>query len=202
MSSIRAIIFDIGGVVVRTDWNKFFRKYVKQSRIPSSRLQRELIENPEWRECYKGKLAEADIWKRLERDSGIGSAIIRQVRTMWKNVFEIDPEVMKIVEALKKHYEVFALTNVGSDSAKFIGDMGVYKAFDDVVLSFEVGMVKPEQEIYHHLLREFKLEPDECVFIDNLEQNLPPAAELGIKTIKFDSVQQVKRALKKLGVKI
>ncbi|MBI4020191.1 MAG: HAD family phosphatase [Candidatus Aenigmarchaeota archaeon] len=202
MPQIRAIIFDVGGVVVKTEWDKFFRKYVKHSRMPASRLQSELIESPVWRECYKGKFSEADVWKRLERDSGIDKETIGQVKRNWKKVFEIDDEVAKVVKAIRKKYEVFALTNVCRESASYIEKMGVYKMFDGVVISCEIGMVKPEQEIYHHILREFRLAPGECVFIDNLEQNLPPATSIGIRTVKFDSVPQLKRALKKLGVKI
>jgi putative hydrolase of the HAD superfamily len=67
--------------------------------------------------------------------------------------------------------------------------------FDGIVISSRIQMVKPERQIYEHLLTLYQLEPAETVFIDDTPENLAAASSMGIQTIRFIDSVQCERAL-------
>ena len=74
---------------------------------------------------------------------------------------------------------------------------------DDVdggILSYQEKTVKPEPEIYQRLLERYGLVPEECVFLDDLEENLAAAAKFGIHTVLFTGKEAAVEELRKLGV--
>ena len=81
-------------------------------------------------------------------------------------------------------------------------EKGVYSHFDVVVLSYQVGLAKPQKEIFEHALKELRLKAGECVFIDDKIENIAAAKSLGFKAIHFKDAEQLASELKGLGVSI
>lgn len=72
-----------------------------------------------------------------------------------------------------------------------IREKGGYEGFDAVILSYEEGMRKPEDLDFYHLApKRLGVKPEECIFIDDKAENLPPAQSIGIKTVLFKNQQQ------------
>lgn len=71
-----------------------------------------------------------------------------------------------------------------------------WDVFSGIVFSGQVKMIKPELEIYQFLLREYQLEPETCVFIDDSPKNIEVARSLGIKGIVFSDVQSCRQQLR------
>ena len=69
------------------------------------------------------------------------------------------------------------------------------------ILSYEVKMIKPMPEIYRLLLERYALKPEECVFLDDSEENIEGARRAGIQTVLFKDRCQAGQELEKLGVK-
>jgi hypothetical protein len=78
---------------------------------------------------------------------------------------------------------------------------GFYDVFDNVFLSSEIGLIKPNIEKYKYVLNKLNTEPKNCIFIDDKIANLIPARELGIIVIRFESLEKFKRQLNKIGIK-
>ncbi len=78
--------------------------------------------------------------------------------------------------------------------------MPVFSLFDTVTLSFEVGALKPEPEIYLDALRKLSLPPEACVFIDDIGKYAEGAAEVGIRGIRYTGHAELVRELSSLGV--
>ena len=72
--------------------------------------------------------------------------------------------------------------------------------FDSIVTSYNSGMAKTDINIYKKIVNDLDVKSNECIYIDDLEKNLPPAEELGMKTILFKDLEQLKEELKNLGV--
>jgi putative hydrolase of the HAD superfamily len=99
-------------------------------------------------------------------------------------------------------YKLYILSNFSKDSyATYIPKRDLFKEFDGMLFSFQVGYIKPENEIYELLLKRYALVPQECVFIDDMKENVTAAQELGLKGIvyKKDSLEP---ELEKLGIKL
>jgi putative hydrolase of the HAD superfamily len=75
----------------------------------------------------------------------------------------------------------------------------IWDQFTGTIISCRIKKMKPEPDIYHHLLESFDLIPEETVFIDDTEINLTAASSLGIKTIKFQDPAQCRQSLIELG---
>jgi len=114
----------------------------------------------------------------------------------------LSEDMKEIVQNLHEGgYIVSLMSNTFDIHAKSNELKGFYEIFDNVFLSNEIGLRKPELEKYKHVLRKLKTKPKYCIFIDDKMANLIPARQLGIYVIKFESIQKFKEQLRDLGLK-
>ena len=86
--------------------------------------------------------------------------------------------------------------------ANYIRNKFDLSVFDNLFFSNELGMRKPHLEIFEHVLKEIKTDANDSIFIDDKQENLDAAAQLGIKTILFQDAEQLISELKSLGIEI
>ena len=116
---------------------------------------------------------------------------------------QVAPTAELIAELKGESYRLFVLSNMSKEYIDFLRKMPVYQYFDGEVISCEVGLNKPEREIYSLLLDRFSLDPLQTMFIDDRKENVVAAAELGIVPFHFDrknpeqSCNQIRELLKK-----
>jgi putative hydrolase of the HAD superfamily len=199
---IKAIIFDIGGVVINDDFISYAKRFTKKSGLMEKEIYKAVLGSPEWRLCFKGKLSEKDAWSVI-RKKYLPPEIADEIRSTWKEILIPMKATMELIKKLKAGYRIYALSNVDSDCAKHIIKKykKIYGLFDGCVFSCNVGMAKPEKSIYLCTLKKFGLNPKECIFIDNQPENLPPARELGMKAVRFESASKLNHQLTRLGIK-
>jgi epoxide hydrolase-like predicted phosphatase len=107
----------------------------------------------------------------------------------------------EIIERLHRAgYTVSLLSNTHDIHAKSNMLKGFYDNFDNVFLSNEIGLIKPDMEKYKYVIKKLDTSPKKCVFIDDKIQNLVPARELGMIVIRFESFEKFKKTLKELGI--
>lgn len=99
---------------------------------------------------------------------------------------EIEATARLIPELKMAGYRVIVLSNMSKEYIDFLRKKPVYSHFDEEIISCEVGLVKPEREIYELLLTRYGLRPEETIFIDDRQENVDAAAELGITPFLFD----------------
>ena len=111
-------------------------------------------------------------------------------------------KTVEILSELKdKSVPVYALSNWSAET--YPTAVGLYpflKWFDGEVISGQVKMIKPDAEIYLHLLNSFNLQAEETVFIDDRQDNIEAAEKLGIKGIRFTSPGQLREELRNLEI--
>ena len=98
-------------------------------------------------------------------------------------------------------YKANLMSNVYDIYAKSNELRGFYDIFDNVFLSNEIGLIKPDLEKYKYVLKKLDAKPQHCIFIDDKIRNLVPARELGIITVKFESFEKFNQQLDKIGLK-
>lgn len=99
---------------------------------------------------------------------------------------EVEPTARLIPQLKEAGYRVIVLSNMSKEYIEFLRRQPVYSHFDEDIISCEVGLVKPEREIYELLLERYNLNPDETMFIDDRQENVDMAEELGITPFLFD----------------
>jgi putative hydrolase of the HAD superfamily len=111
--------------------------------------------------------------------------------------------MIRLARKLKRRYRSYLLSNTDEIHLPWCLDrFSLGSLLDGMILSYEIGAMKPDRAMYEHGLGRFALKPEECVFIDDLPANLEGARSVGIATVKCDSPEQVERDLAVLGVRV
>jgi putative hydrolase of the HAD superfamily len=125
---------------------------------------------------------------------------MREVISYWTSTWAPEPEMQDLVARLGSKCRLAILSNSDPLNSRGYTQKGWYGPFDPLILSHEIGILKPDRRIYDILLQRLGLPPEECVFIDDQQPCLDTAAQLGMKTILYSSVQQLEEELKKMGI--
>ncbi|MBP7832264.1 MAG: HAD family phosphatase [Candidatus Levybacteria bacterium] len=119
----------------------------------------------------------------------------------FESVSRVDLELVEFIKALKNNYKIGLLSNAPS---KYIRDIlsenRLEKYFDEIVISSEVGHTKPSREIFEIMLDKLSLNPADVVFIDDSKTHIEGAEKIGIRSIQYESLTQLKNDLEKLQV--
>jgi len=202
MTPIKTIVFDLGGVLL--DWNPMY-------------VYRDYFESEEQRNFFFEKICTSD-WNE-EQDAGrsIVEATqlliaqnpewekpIRDFYGRWTEMLQGPIHgTVEIFKQLKEsgNYRIYALTNWQADLFNIaLVRYNFLHWFDGRVVSGEEKTRKPFLPIYKTLVERFSIVPSDAVYIDDNIRNLHPAKELGFSTIHFQSPEQFRKELEKLGV--
>ena len=188
---IKAVIFDYGGVVLKSPYSSMESiaiAYGTSTKIVIQKMQ------PSLKLFQKGIINENQFWKRLS--SVLKKTVPKNKEDLWRKGFEetfyIYPEIISFVQKLKaRGIKTAVLSNTIKPHTDTIIKHDGYKDFDIVILSREVNLRKPDSEIYLLTIKQLGTKPEECVFIDDKDENLRPAKKLGMKTILAKNPKQV-----------
>ena len=195
----KAIIFDLGGVLFTNGTKLFINSLAKRYQLDPEELK--IIFDGEVGSKYReSKIDRNEFWKQVFNSINVKESA-DELESEWINHYEIIPKTKEILFKLKKHYAVYYLSdNVKERVDKLNEKFGFLSWFTDGVFSYEVGVRKPNLEIYIKILRKFNLKPEECVFIDDKPKCLIPAKEIGFTTILFESPEQLEAKLQEIGL--
>lgn len=195
------VVFDLGGVVFRWD--------------PDA-IARRVFDDPQKQNCVKAEIFGHEDWVALDRGTldhdravvqGMSRTglprqdIERLLGEVPRSLVPISGMFELIRESKLAGNRLYVLSNMQFSSIEHLeASHDIWHLFDGAVISCRIRHVKPEREIYEHLLREHGLVADETVFIDDMPENLVAASQLGIRTIRFVNAPQCRDELLKLGV--
>ena len=112
-------------------------------------------------------------------------------------------EVLDLIKKLKKDYKVGLLSNHIEDwLEEIIAEHKLNEVFDVITASYETKIAKPDISIFKETVKRLGVDATECIYIDDMEQNIPPAKELGMKMILFKNFEQLKKELISFSIKI
>lgn len=180
---IKCIIFDWGGVIAKNPQGGWLDVL---SNILNTTVQ-DLL--PHWKqagysELSKGSITVEEFWNRFT--SSYKKTLPSNKDDIWIIGSALTPDegMTAFVNNLKlKDYSVSILSNTVKPMSRQARDLKLYSLFDPVILSDEVGLVKPDKAIYKLIPDELNIGPKECLFVDDQEANLVPASELGMQTV-------------------
>ena len=194
---IKVIIFDVGGTFLKGSFVDFVNKSRKILGIREKfHLNKEIAFDKDFN---KGKVS-AEVCFRKYFGVSISDSQMKQIIKTWTNTWHLTPEIKKIIKTLKKNYRLAVLSNSDPLNSPNFEKKGWYQYFDTLILSHELGILKPDKKIYQITLEKLKVKPEECIFIDDQEDCLTPAKNMGINTILFKSPLQLEQDLKKLNI--
>ena len=203
---IKAIILDIGEVLIQEEAHIARDILAKKYNFDSQKFKEYTKKNIVF--SYKGKLHYLDYFKGLIQENNLNTTP-EEMAKEWKEAREKTSywisKTKELLEKLSKNYLTISFTNSTklNDTVKIRQDS--YKLFKINLISHQLGQCKPEKDFYQTLLKILKennIKPEESIFIEDKEANLPPAKELGINTILFTKDIDLQQELAKFGVEI
>ena len=203
--TIKNIIFDFGGVLLDWDPRYLYRKVFKTEEEIENFLQN--ICTTEWNAQMDAGKPFAEGVKELIAIHPEYAKEIQMYKDRWTEMIsgQIDEgvSILKQVEA-SHQFKLFGLTNWSSETFPFAyNNYKFLEIFEGIVVSGEEKMKKPEKRIFHLLLERYHLTPEECIFIDDNQNNIDMANKLGIHGILCQDFAKVKEEISNLtGLKL
>lgn len=200
-SMIRWVISDLGKVIIFFDNDIFFKKMANVSPFSKEEIARltrahfYLVEGFD-----KGQINPEEFYREVTK--ALQARI--DFETFYKiyvDVFSLNPPVLEIMRKLKKRYRLSLLSNTDVMRFGFIKrKFPEIMIFDEYILSYEVGAMKPDPQIYEFALEKARAKAEECVFIDDIEENVEAAQKLGIRGILMEPQTNLENILQALGL--
>jgi 2-haloacid dehalogenase len=200
-TDIKAIVFDLGGVLI--DWNPrhMYRKVFDDEAEMEHFLTD--IATIEWNSQHDAGIRWADGVAQLSEEHPDYANLIEMYMTRWTEMLNgpIDGTVAILSDLKGAGYEVHALTNWSSETFPIALERFDFLGwFEDIVVSGAEKLIKPDPRIYEVLLDRIGRNAYECVFIDDSAANIETARQLGFTGIHFQSPEQLADDLAALGI--
>lgn len=198
---IKCVISDLGNVILNFDSSIFYKKISESSPYTPEQIANIVDENFKLLRAFgTGRISPKEFFKEVSDKLQL-STDFESYFSVYNNVFALKPDVIKTLAKLKAKYRLILLSNTDVKHVGFIKKkFPEIFFFDDYVLSYEVGWMKPDPQIYQIALEKAKAEAGECVFIDDLEENIEVAAKIGIHTILFTPQTNLDAELRQLNL--
>lgn len=198
-TTMQAVIWDLGGVLVRTDnWNPRF-EWEERLGLERMSLTEMVFNNPVAKAASIGEAQADDIWRWIGSQLDLSSQEQDSLREDFWSGDAVDFQLVDTIRSLKESYSTALLSNAWPDLRPAIEDRWkIADAFDVMVISAEVGVVKPDAKIYQHTLNLLEVEPAESVFVDDFIENVEGAQAVGMHAIHFQTPDQALNELYQL----
>ena len=125
-----------------------------------------------------------------------------QFLSFYKGNLKVDKSVVALIRSLRQNYKIGTLTNNEENRFSYALNIIGNNLFDFPFSSSRLHFRKPDSKIFELVYQKTNIPPDEILYIDDDEKNLVVARELGFKTIKFESVEKLKRDMISIGIKV
>ena len=198
-SSIKAIIFDFGGVLVDWDPRNLYNTYFPEQPQALDDFLNE-VDFYAWNALQDKGRSFADGVEELSEKFPHRATLIAAYAEHWKKTItgEITASVKILYNLKEKGYPLYGLSNWSAETFPLVKDEYLFfSEFDEIVLSGQINLIKPDPEIYNYLLNRIKYTASECLFIDDSQSNITAAKSLGFCTVHFQSPEQLEKYLKK-----
>ncbi len=196
--SIRAVFFDLGGVIVRTEYQTPRQQLAERLGMEYDDLSRIVFDSETGRLAAVGAVTPQQHWeavmKRLKRPR-------EEMTTIREEFFAgdiVDRQLVDYIRSLRGKYKTGIISNAWSDLRENLVREKIDDAFDYIVISAEVGVAKPDPKIFRIALEQAGVSPNEAVFVDDFDFNIRGCEEAGMKGIHFKDAQSTLEQLKLL----
>ncbi len=188
---IEAIFWDMGGVIVRTEDSSRRRSWEERLGLSPGALAALVFEGEMGRRAAVGQAQIEENWTWVLQQLKLPDSERTQlIEDFWAGD-RVDYDLVARIREFGDTYHVGMITNAFPDVRRWLVDeWGIADAFEEIIVSAELGVVKPDPAIYHHALERLAVRAERSVFIDDFEENVAGAQAVGMHAIHFQSVQQ------------
>ena len=198
----RAIIFDIGRVLIRVDVSRAMDGLASGLSLTPQEAWSAIEKDPRWLDWQEGRISPRDWHLHLSKRLG-SSLTFEQFSEVWNRALDPSPiHAESFFENLSKNYRLALLSNtdpihMSNEEARF----SFFRFFPIRIYSYRVGASKPDPLIYREALQACQVRAEEAVYIDDIAAYAEAARRLGMTGIVFQSPEQLQSDFRDLGIR-
>ncbi len=182
---IKAILFDLGKVIVDFDFTPAFSRLSRHCALKPHEIS-DYFTKSGLEVLYDGGKISSKEFHRVVKKSLGHSLDYDGFKKIWNEIFKANAETVRLIQKLKKNYRLVLLSNTNAMHFEYI--LKKYKilgAFDAHILSYKEKLRKPDERLYRIASRACKAKPHEILYIDDREDLTEAARDLGFHTHTF-----------------
>ncbi len=200
-NEIRAVIFDVGGVLVRTFDQGGRRLWEERLGLSPGDAEAIVLNSEMGHRAQRGEITTAELWAWAGQRLGLDEADLTAFRADFWRGDGVDGSLRDLIRRLHRHYQTAIISNATDALLESLEAYGLLEDFDLVVCSAHEGITKPDPAIYEIALAQLGRAAGECVFIDDAPANVAAAKGVGMHAIRFTPGLDLEVALAALGVR-
>jgi putative hydrolase of the HAD superfamily len=193
--TVRAIFFDLGGVIFRTDYQAPREHLAERLNTTYEDLNRIVFDSETSRQASIGAITTDAHWESVVRRLGLPTSQAKAIREEFFAGDITDLELIAFIRSLRPQYKTGVISNAWPDLRDGLTRQKIDTAFDEMIISSEVGIMKPDPQIFHIALEKLGVAAHEAAFVDDTKVNVDAARALGMQGILF---REPRRALSDL----
>lgn len=198
---IKAVIFDIGGVLIRTEDHSSRRQWERELGLAEGESETIVFNSEMGQKAQRGAVSDEALWAWVGQRLNLSPDRLAKFRADFWAGDVLDVGLVDYIRRLRPSYQTAVISNATDGLHDSLARQhGIADAFDLIVGSAVEKVMKPDPEIYLRTLRRLDRRPQEAVFIDDFAHNIAAAQALGIHTIHFRPGTDVPAELAAMGV--
>jgi len=190
------ILFDLGGVFVPDSTEALNREMADHVGMTEDELA------GKWRATlnglFTGKTSVQDFYSNTLAGCGDPNLLVRKHIGIYLRLYRLDQDMLELLSQIKTRYVTACLTNTELEIAEVNREKGLYGYFDHAFLSTEMGLRKPDKDVFLEVIRRLAVSPSDVVFVDDKSENIAAAGAAGMKTVLFTNPLALKEELRRL----
>jgi len=196
--SIKAVFFDLGGVILRTEFQAPRQQLAERLGMDYDDLSKIVFEGESGLRASIGEISSEEHWAAVIQRLKRPATELVAIRDEFFAGDIVDRTLVEYIRSLRGKYKTGLISNAWGDLRDFIVREKFDDAFDKLIISAEVGVAKPEPKIFQIALEQVGVSPKEAVFVDDFPANIEGCEKVGMKGILFKDPESALKQLKKL----
>lgn len=198
---VRAILFDLGNVLIHFDAVRAARRFAREADVPFEKVWRHFFTSRVEKAYTRGEITTREFFRHAK--AAFNSHVdFPSFQKIWNDIFWENRGIRPLLRRLSCRYPLYLISNTNRlhfDHVKRRFPQ-IFRHFKKTFPSHVVGRRKPDPRIYWKVLKAIRLRPEETVFIDDMPRFVEAARKVGMKGVRYRSISQLKRELRKVGV--
>lgn len=201
---ISTIFFDIGNVLVGFDHHRIWQRLADFSPYSPQEIQQRIQETRLMPLHETGKLSPQQLFHAFQQQIRLDTALSYQrFSLLWADIFWENLPMIDLAQKLRAHYMVGLLSNTGEIHWNWlVSRFAIFRQIDLRILSFQVGCMKPDPQIFQEAIRQAHVQPEQCAYLDDIQAYIETSRKLGMYGIHVQSPEQVREECRTLQIAI
>jgi HAD superfamily hydrolase (TIGR01509 family) len=196
--AVRAVFFDVGGVLLRTEDPEPRREWERRLGLEAGQLARVVFDNPVAVQSTLGQASETDVWREVGRMLRLPERQLAELREDFFAGDRWDEDLLAFIRKLRSRIRTGVISNGWLGAQRAMAKWITPETFDAIVFSGVEKCAKPDEKIYRLALSRLGLAPGEAMFFDDFPDNVAGAVRIGMQAVLFEGAHPAIEKIRKI----